>query len=81
MTNGSDPAFPYPEFSVDRKPCLTKREYFAAMAMQGIVTHERFHVRIYGDSPENMRLSVEMAKAAIGMADALIAELSKEDRL
>ncbi|MGZ3686652.1 MAG: hypothetical protein ACXWPM_00715 [Bdellovibrionota bacterium] len=48
---------------------LTKRELFAAMAMQGIVTND--HVDGVGD-PERH------AKLAVHHADALLAELAKE---
>lgn len=50
---------------------LTKREYFAAIAMQGILAN-----------PECMGLTdSETAKCAIGNADALIQELSKEESI
>ena len=44
---------------------LTKREYFAAMAMQGLLSH-------YGTS-----YSVQNTMEAVYMADALIEELNK----
>ena len=44
---------------------LTKREYFAAMAMQGLLSH-------YGTS-----YSVQNTMEAVYMADALIDELNK----
>jgi len=47
---------------------LTKRELFAAMAMQGL--------RACGD-PQCPRNSVPIAEIAVADADALIAELSK----
>lgn len=48
---------------------LTKREYFAAMAMQGLCS--------YGDGESN--ISNESAPIlAVQMADALIAALNKE---
>lgn len=55
------------EFVPTIKPeCVSRRDYFAAMAMQGLLT-----ARIVSGS--NMRLAVEAA-------DALIAELDKEDK-
>lgn len=45
---------------------LTKREYFAAMAMQGMLPH-----------PELLIVDEGVAKDAVMMADALIAELNK----
>ena len=48
---------------------LTKREYFAAMAMQGLSVYS------YGGTP----LSDEkLAVWSVNLADALIAELNKE---
>lgn len=46
---------------------LTKREYFAAMAMQGIIG--KLNVHEYKD----------MAEYAVNAADALLAKLSNED--
>jgi len=49
---------------------LTKREYFAALAMQGMLANENsWHVSEY-----------TIAQAAIGQADALINELNKENQ-
>ena len=50
---------------------LTKREYFAAMALQGILANQDF----YGISVQG-NLQVASWKA-IDVADALIAELNK----
>lgn len=46
---------------------LTKREHFAAMAMQGVLS-----------SLEAVEKAEKIALAAVLMADALIAELNKE---
>jgi hypothetical protein len=48
---------------------LTKREYFAAMAMQGL-----FAVKQHNDS---LKL---VAKVAVGMADYLIEELNRNNQ-
>jgi len=45
---------------------LTKREYFAAMAMQGLLSNIK---------PET--LIIELAKEAVILSDALIEELNK----
>lgn len=80
MTNPNDPAAPtnksytmndpaagdYTTRESPMYPGLTKREFFAAMAMQGFIARAR-------DS-ETWR---GVAESAIGLADALIAELSK----
>lgn len=62
MTNGKDSAF-----SSDRQYGLTKREYFAAMAMQGMLAID--------DPPKEV-----VARFAVEQADALIKELNKESK-
>ena len=59
-TNGDERAFS-PATGIG----LTKREYFAALAMQGYCAHPLVDVRI-------------TASWAVQQADALIAELNKE---
>lgn len=78
MTNPNDPAFSTPSVPANvndetvlfrgwvGQKGLTKREYFAAMAMQGILAH-----------CEHDRSFIDVAMCAISMADALIAELNK----
>lgn len=61
MTNPDDPG------SILQIEGLTKREYFAAMAMQGIFSTNRILI----DS------NIEMA---VKVADALIAELNKDNK-
>lgn len=63
--NGNKTAFPAGDLGT---PGLTKREYFAAMAMQGIVS--------FGDNVTSYDEDV-MAKAAVRIADELLAELEK----
>lgn len=71
-TKGDECAFAIPAFETPKtlwnKPQygLTKREYFAAMAMQGIVSTD------LADTYENF------AKASVMMADALIEQLNKQ---
>jgi hypothetical protein len=71
-TNGDECAFAIPAFETPKtvwnRPQygLTKREYFAAMAMQGIVSTDMV------DTYENF------AMASVGMADALIKALNKK---
>ena len=65
MTNPHAPVFPT-EFD---GRCITKRELFAAMAMQGMLSNS------------NVDVSDEVcAKSAVELADALIAELAKGER-
>jgi hypothetical protein len=65
-THANCAAFPSGQQSIyDAETGLTKREYFAAMAMQGIAT--------------DASVQFEMAaKIAVEYADALIAALNKE---
>lgn len=52
----------------DFAPGLTKRELFAAMALQGLLA---------GGQPKNPDESKEISPLAVAYADALIYELSK----
>lgn len=63
------PAFPLPLGNQYVDPCvagLTKREYFAAMVMQG-----------FAADPSITVTREQLTKAAVGWADALITELQK----
>jgi hypothetical protein len=62
MTNPNDQAFP----TKDKSDGLTKREHFAALAMQGICTIP------------NQRDWREIAEASAARADALIAALNQK---
>lgn len=72
---GNELAFPHTELdSYSGTPCnqhfgLTKRELFAAMAMQGILANSEI-------TKSHKDLNIE--KTAIKCADALINELNKE---
>lgn len=69
MTNGNDP--------IQHDPCrddgnvcsLTKREYFAAMALLVINWHAALH--------DSQVKTETIAQEAVGIAEALILELSK----
>ena len=64
MTNGNDVAMVH----------LTKREWFAGMAMQGLIagsSHIDFKVRP-GETNDNA-----IARVSLSVADAMIAELNK----
>jgi len=90
MTKGDEPAFPGPEFTSEGEfgrltrsgivtPGLTKRELFAAMAMQGMSRFEfsqAFVKAALKDDP-GFYPGDYVAKMAVGYADALIAELAK----
>ena len=69
MKNADMPAFPVEETSNSESLSfgLTKREYFAAMAMQGLLTN-----------PANFGGKKELLiKKAVEAADALLEELEK----
>jgi len=68
MTNGNDCAYPA-DSNTQTEGGLTKREHFAAMAMQGIVSH------CYKDHPDQ-----RIAESAVMMADALIEVLNKTEK-
>jgi hypothetical protein len=67
---GNANAFPQAkeDLNVDSEYGLTKREYFAAMALQGFVAATRY------DSDSDIEY---FAQIAVQAADALIAELNK----
>lgn len=67
MTNPDDPAFN--GLPGSGSPGLTKREYFAAMALQGLLA---------GSQGKVAWSEKQFAIGAINLADALIAELSKK---
>lgn len=82
MTNPNDNAFQ--EGSFGRTNTLTKREYFAALAMQGMWANTSSIVAmakaaINEDLTQTSVKGTKMlAKLSIAAADALIAELNKE---
>ena len=78
MSKADEPAFPI-NGSVgssdgDFNPGLTKREYFAAMALQGLSVQA---IAGHHNTPEPRNVK-EKAEHAVMLADALLAELSKE---
>ena len=64
--NPNDPAFPCPQGTIETNLGLTKREWFAGMALAGLCARER------PSSTETYK-----AWAAVAQADALIKELEK----
>jgi hypothetical protein len=58
---------------------LTKREYFAALAMQGLLANPEV-TRLIPDAEDSgaVRLTSAGPSCAVEQADALIAELAKE---
>lgn len=76
MKNSNEPAFPTFGSASDENPKiitpqdygLSKREYFAAMAMQGFLA---------GRFPSGDYENESVAKVAIGFADELLKQLEK----
>jgi len=63
-TKANEPAFPIPQVLHLE---LTKREYFAAMALQGIIANK-----------DGLDIKIErIVESAVDTADALIEELNK----
>ena len=60
-----------------KSPILTKREYFAAMAMQGSLAEQYQNDSGYSDPTKP---ADEVANASVLYADALIAALNKEEK-
>lgn len=93
MTNSNDPTYPTDEkweyedpgagkftrYKIPKYPGLTKREYFAAMAMQGILG-TRNHSVYYVDRHSDDDIISADTHNAVRIADALIAELNKEQK-
>lgn len=67
---GAQPAFPDNPPNGQRRPGLTKREYFAAMAMQGLCAGIQY-------GPGVLISSDETAGDAVEFADKLLQELAK----
>lgn len=88
MKNGDRPIAPTTKSNYEAQPHLagslvsaglTKREYFAAMAMQGLMTLGYVKLHIVGTDGENSgytNLPIA-AQMSVHMADALLAELEK----
>ena len=72
MKNGQQPITPILDMNDDKSGLivLTKREYFAGIAMQGVLSHNH---------PANPtpNQAEEIVKYAIGLADELLKQLEK----
>jgi hypothetical protein len=81
MSKANEPAFPAPSDTLTSLG-LTKREYFAAMAMQGELAGQ-FYVQpgLVTEGFKNCWTpdrADELAKASVAYSDALLAELGRE---
>lgn len=73
MTNPKDAAFSEDTFARIGSLGLTKREWFAGMAMNGVAVWDA-----EVNEPIHAGKIEKLARACVGYADALIAELNKE---
>lgn len=84
MTNGSEHAFPNMHISegkVSLEGGISKREYFAAMAMQAIAANEDLNYsKADYERGDHLAGSKAVAKFSVFYADALLAELAKEQK-
>ncbi len=92
MNNSEQPINPivnangYPSFerAIENEPTsligLTKREYFAAKAMQGLMTKDyvKLHIDIAGGGESGYTNIPMIADMSVQIADALLAELAKK---
>ena len=75
MENSKQSAFPIPcEQAIGTG--LTKREYFAGLAMQGILSNEGWGERLNQEGDSDNSLRTQIAKGAVRMADELLKELN-----
>lgn len=75
LSQKNEPAFPLNLGSGDYHSGLSKREYFAAMAMQGIISKNPFAM---GERRSELRdITTRIANGAVQYADALIAALER----
>jgi len=76
MKNSEQPAYPIvgSAFSDNHKG-LTKREYFAAMAMQGLLSNPEW-MKVYNGDKYLMQSTI-LSEVSIISADALLTELDK----
>lgn len=71
MIQPNEPVFPIQ----DEYAGLTKREYFAALAMQGLLSNEAYH---NPSERHKMITTSGLCQAAINYANAIIEELNKK---
>lgn len=87
MTKADEPAFPHDRVyiasnggkynEVVPNGGLTKREYFAAMAMQGIISNRELY-RGFAKLDTSREIGQIVASASIEYANALIEELERK---
>jgi len=76
--NANESAFPFEETGKSNtsfSPGLTKREYFAAMAMQGLLANNIYH---NPNEKHKMIRADALAETACHYSDALLTQLSNK---
>ena len=76
MENGDQRAFPA-DAHTHTDGGLTKREYFAAMAMQGIMASLTEMQAIGSSTLHHAGMDENLAREAVSIADAVLKELDK----
>ena len=79
MINDGGPAFPS-EYTLPENQGMTLRDYFAAKAMQGLMTKDyvKLHIDIAGGGESGYTNIPMIADMSVQIADALLAELAKK---
>lgn len=79
MIHPEEPVYPDKDWGNNGSYGLTKREYFAAMAMQGILSNEELRKACLMDAKtEAQPLNSAAARFAVDQAEELIEALNKE---
>ncbi|HZI24821.1 MAG TPA: hypothetical protein VFD46_07085 [Chryseolinea sp.] len=76
MNNSEQPAFPFSPSNEYDYIGMTKREYFAAMAMQGLLSNRNI-LRPNPDSKEFENQRLEFSRVCIEYADDLLSSLEQ----
>lgn len=63
--------------SYENNPGLTKREYFAGLAMQGFLSNSNEEVQNCKEGNNSMPVPSEIARLSIEIADELLKQLSE----
>ena len=78
--NDGGPAFPVTDRSRSHYPGMSLRQWYAGMALQGLIAVPETLLAIYDQSKlDREDMDVTMAKAALGMADAMLAQEAEDE--
>jgi len=80
MTDPNSPAYGHGNYTDGGAPGVSKREYLAALAMQGLLANPKFSdaaatAGVYGNA-----FTAEVSQRSIENADALIEALNQESK-